>query len=188
MSACRLPAAAPGRRSSSAAIDKTQRNSDLLPNKLPETPVNQEIGNLSGGSAATSEPAADSPTAAEALAAEEVAARAAPGAAAANPVGEARISCHEAEKTGNQDHVSVIRTATPAPDHPTRTPTGCDPLADLLDAAQVRRGLFRRSQISRNFFCSITGCSLLRVLRNERFRCIHGSLRHFVVCHESRFV
>jgi len=87
-------------------------NSNLLPNKLPETPVNQEIGNLSGGSAATSEPAADSSAAAEALAAEEVAARAAPGEAVANPAGEARISCHEAENSGNQDH------------NPMRTPTG----------------------------------------------------------------
>ena len=105
-------------------------NSNLLPNKLPETPVNQEIGNLSGGSAATSEPAADSPTAAEALAAEGVAATAAPGEAAANPAGEARISCHEAENSGNAPSDADA--------------DGRDPLAELLDraiaAAQVRRG------------------------------------------------
>jgi len=100
-----------------------------LPNRLTETPLNQDIGNLIGGFAATSEPAADSSAAAEALAAEEVAARAAPGEAVANPAGEARISCHEAENSGNAPSDADA--------------DGRDPLADLLNAAQVRSGLFR---------------------------------------------
>jgi hypothetical protein len=102
--------------------------SHLLPNKLPQTPDSQEIGNLIGDSTSLSAPQPDSAAASETSV--HVALASAPHLSSLEdqPSPPAGISCHDAQIAGNQ----ADQNAPP------------DPLQELLGralaATQVRRG------------------------------------------------
>ena len=81
------------------AVHLIAAHSNSLPNKLPETPMNQEIGNLIDRSAALTAPLASLPGAAENQQAPDVttiSAAQSPSAVAGHRPG---ISCHEAENS-----------------------------------------------------------------------------------------
>lgn len=113
-------------RSVVPTIDPPQNpvNSNLLPNKLPETPMHQENGNLIGDSAVVVAPSIDTAAVAEPPAAMVLTAGDAIAVAGQESSPSAGLSCHDTEKPGNQE--------------------GRDALEELLyralAASKVRRG------------------------------------------------
>ena len=107
-----------------AEPSETQANPNLLPNKLPQTPVSHEIGNLIADSAKGVAVFCEAKHVAQPESSPSLTSTDALAATGQEQTPDAGISCHEASNTGNQ--------------------SDADPLTELLHcavaASKVRRG------------------------------------------------